>query len=418
MPPAVELALNLATALAAGLLIGAERGWRARDADDTHLVAGIRTFGLVGLLGGLAALLGTHLGVAAWIAIAVLVGLHALAGYIGEVRRSGDLGLTSEIALLVTFLLGSLAMAGERSLAAGGAVAVALLLSLKEPLHSGLRRLSEAELSGALKLLFISLVLLPVLPNQGYGPWQAFNPYAVWWMVVLIAAIGFAAYVAIRVIGTRHGLLVTALLGGVVSSTAMTMTLSRLHDGRQLRALLACALLATSALMFPRVLLEVGLINRALLPQLLPPLGLAGLVYAGGALVFYRIAGSELQQTIEPPLKNPFELAPALRFAALLALILLLIEAAREWFGHAGVWGVAILSGLSDVDAITLSLARSAKGDMAAELAVQGIYLAALSNSLVKAGLIALIGGRELALRTLPVMGLGLLLGLAALLLA
>ena len=114
---------------------------------------------------------------------------------------------------------------------------------------------------------------------------------------------------------------------------------------------------------------------------------------------------------------NPFELAPALRFAALLALILLLIEAAREWFGHAGVWGVAILSGLSDVDAITLSLARSAKGDMAAELAVQGIYLAAFSNSLVKAGLIALIGGRELALRTLPVMGLGLLLGLAALLL-
>ncbi|SIQ35189.1 Uncharacterized membrane protein, DUF4010 family [Aquipseudomonas alcaligenes] len=417
MSPAAELALNLAAALVAGLLIGAERGWRARDADDTHLVAGIRTFGLVGLLGGLAALLGSHLGVAAWIAIALLVGLHALAGYIGEVRRSGDLGLTSEIALLVTFLLGSLAMAGERSLAAGGAVAVALLLSLKEPLHSGLRRLSEAELSGALKLLFISLVLLPVLPNQGYGPWQAFNPYAVWWMVVLIAAIGFAAYVAIRMIGTRHGLLVTALLGGVVSSTAMTITLSRLHDGRQLRAMLACALLATSALMFPRVLLEVGLINTALLPHLLLPLGLAGLVYAGGALVFYRIAGSELQQAVEPPLRNPFELAPALRFAALLALILLLIEAAREWFGNAGVWGVAILSGLSDVDAITLSLARGAKGDMAAELAVQGIYLAALSNSLVKAGLIALIGGRELALRTLPVMGLGLLLGLAALLL-
>ncbi len=417
MLPAAELALNLATALAAGLLIGAERGWRARDTDDTHLVAGIRTFGLVGLLGGLAALLGSHFGVAAWIAIALLVGLYALAGYFGEVRRSGDLGLTSEVALLVTFLLGSLAIAHERSLAAAGAVAVALLLSLKEPLHSGLRRLSEAELSGALKLLFISLVLLPVLPNQGYGPWQAFNPYAVWWMVVLIAAIGFAAYVAIRVIGTRHGLLVTALLGGVVSSTAMTITLSRLHDGRQLRAMLACALLATSALMFPRVLLEVGLINTALLPHLLLPLGLAGLVYAGGALVFYRIAGSELQQTVEPPLKNPFELAPALRFAALLALILLLIEAAREWFGHAGVWGVAILSGLSDVDAITLSLARSAKGDMAAELAVQGIYLAAFSNSLVKAGLIALIGGRELALRTLPVMGLGLLLGLAALLL-
>ena len=416
MPASLELVLDLATALAAGLLIGAERGWRARASDDTHLVAGIRTFGLVGLLGGLAALLGQQFGMASWIAVLVVVGLLALAGYLGEVKRSGDLGLTSEIALLVTFLLGSLALAHERSLAAGGAVVVALLLSLKEPLHSGLRRLSEAELSGALKLLFISLVLLPVLPNQGYGPWQAFNPYAVWWMVVLIAAIGFAAYVAIRVIGTRHGMLVTALLGGIVSSTAMTMTLSRLHDGRQLRALLACALLATSALMFPRVLLEVGVVNPELLPPLLLPLSLAGLVYAAGALVFYRIADGELREAIEPPLKNPFELGPALRFAALLAVILLLIEAARTWFGDAGVWGVAILSGLTDVDAITLSLARSAKTDMAAELAVQGIYLAAFSNSLVKAGLIALIGGRELALRTLPVMGLGLLLGLGALL--
>lgn len=413
----LELALALATSLAAGLLIGTERGWRARDSDDTHLVAGIRTFGLVGLLGGLAALLGSHFGVAAWIAVLLLVGLHALAGYLGEVRRSGDLGLTSEIALLLTFLLGSLALSHGSALAAGGAVVVALLLSLKEPLHSGLRRLSAAELSGALKLLFISLVLLPVLPNQGYGPWQAFNPYATWWMVVLIAAIGFAAYVAIRLVGTRHGMLVTALLGGIVSSTAMTLTLSRLHDGRQMRALLACALLATSALMFPRMLLEVGVINAALLPALLVPLLLAALVYAGGALVYYRIAGLELKEVIEPPLKNPFELGPALRFAALLVLILFLIEAARAWFGDAGVYGVAILSGLSDVDAITLSLARSAHSDLAADLAVQGIYLAAFSNSLVKAGLIALIGGRELALRTVPVMLLGLLVGFVALLL-
>lgn len=416
MPTTAELALSLATALAVGLLIGTERGWQARETDDTHLVAGIRTFGLVGLLGGLAALLGEHFGVGAWIVVAVLVGLHALAGYLGEVKRSGDLGLTSQIALLLTFILGSLALSHSPPLAAGGAVVVALLLSLKEPLHSGLRRLSAAELSGALKLLFISLVLLPVLPNKGYGPWLAFNPYVTWWMVVLIAAIGFAAYVAIRLIGTRHGMLVTALLGGIVSSTAMTLTLSRLHDGRQMRALLACALLATSALMFPRVLLEVGLVNASLLPHLLVPLALAALVYAGGALAYYRIAGQELQNLVEPPLKNPFELAPALRFAALLVLILFLIEAARAWFGDAGVYGVAILSGLSDVDAITLSLARSAHSDLAPELAVQGIYLAAFSNSLVKAGLIALIGGRELALRTVPVMLLGLLVGLLALL--
>src|SRR5690606_3151136 len=134
--------------------------------------------------------------------------------------------------------------------------------------------------------LFISVVLLPNLPNQGYGPWQVFNPYATWWMVVLIAGIGFAAYVAIRLLGARHGLLVTALLGGMVSSTAMTLTLSRL-DTPQLRPALAAGLLATSALMFPRVLLEVGVVNPALLPRLLAPLLIACLVYAVGAGMYF-----------------------------------------------------------------------------------------------------------------------------------
>ena len=262
-----------------------------------------------------------------------------------------------------------------------------------------------------------NVVLLPALPNQGYGPWQAFNPYVIWWMVVLIASIGFAAYVAIRLVGMRHGLLITALLGGMVSSTAMTVTLARLAPGRNLHAILACGLLATSALMFPRVLLEVGLVNASLLSQLAWPLGTATLVYAAGALLYFRRAGTESEGQAEPPLKNPFELIPALRFAALLALILLLVEGAQRWLGDVGVYLVALLSGLADVDAITLSLARSAQGELDAQVAVQGIFLAALSNSLVKGFLVALIGGRKLALMTLPVMAAGLLAGAAVLLL-
>lgn len=417
MQPYTDLLLDLATALAAGLLIGTERGWSARDTEESQLAAGIRTFGLVGLLGGLAALLAQHLGIGAWIAMLVMVGLHALAGYIGDQRRNGDLGMTSEIALLLTFLLGSLALVETRALAAGGAVVIALLLSLKQDLHGALRRLSEAELSGALKLLFISLVLLPALPNQGYGPWQAFNPYATWWMVVLIAGIGFAAYVAVRLIGTRHGLVVSALLGGLVSSTAMTITLARLRNGPSLRALLACGLLATSALMFPRVLLEVGIVNPQLLSPLLLPLGLAMLVYSAGAFFYYRAAGRELIGNVEAPLKNPFELGPALRFALLLVVVLFLVEAAQHWLGDVGIYLVSLLSGMTDVDAITLSLARSARGELAGEIAIRGIYLAAFANSLVKAVLIMLIGGRELALRTLPVMLAGMLLGSLALLL-
>jgi uncharacterized membrane protein (DUF4010 family) len=415
MPATLELLLNFATALAVGLLIGTERSWSARDTDDNRLIGGIRTFGLSGLLGGLAALLGTHYGLNAWISVTLIFGLLVIAGYLGEQRNTGDLGLTSPIALLLTFLLGSLALSEQRILAAACAVVIALLLSLKQPLHSALHKLSATEVSGTLQLLFISLVLLPVLPNQGYGPWQAFNPYATWWMVVLIAAIGFAAYVAIRLVGQRKGLLVTALLGGMVSSTAMTITLARLHQGGKLPAMLACGLLATSALMFPRVLLEVGLVNPALLSQLIWPLTVSALIYAGGALFYFRRAGSEPEGSAEPLLKNPFELAPALRFAALLVLIAFMVEGAQSWLGDVGVYLVALLSGLTDVDAITLSLARNAQGDLNSQVAVQGIYLAAFSNSLVKGLLILLISGRQLALHTLPIMAAGLLAGLATL---
>ncbi|MFB8829442.1 MgtC/SapB family protein [Azotobacter sp. CWF10] len=411
-----DVLLDLIIALSVGLLIGTERGWSAREIDDAHLAAGIRTFGLSGLLGGLAALFGQQLGLAAWIALLLVFGLLVVASYLGDLRNTGDQGMTSEIAMLLTFLLGSLALTAEhQALAAAGAVVVALLLSLKEALHAALRRLTAQELSGMLKLLFISVVLLPVLPNRGYGPWEAFNPYETWWMVVLIAAIGFAAYMAIRLAGTRHGLLLTALLGGMVSSTAMTLTLSRLHREVRLHRLLACGLLTTSALMFPRVLLEVGLINPSLLLSLLWPMGVATLIYAGGALLHYHGSGQEPAARGEPPLQNPFELGPALRFAALLVVILFLVEAGRYWLGDAGVYLVALLAGLTDVDAITLSLARNALGELDSQVAVQGIFLAAMSNSLVKGGLIAMIGGSRLALLCLPLMAAGLLAGLTIL---
>jgi uncharacterized membrane protein (DUF4010 family) len=412
MPIALDSLLNLAIALGIGLLIGAERGWSARDEVDSNQVAGIRTFALGGLSGGLATLLAQHLGVEVWVALFAAFALLVIAGYLGDLLNASDRGLTSEIALLSTFALGSLALAEQALLAAGAAVVVAMLLSLKAPLHAALQRLTAAELSGAFKLLFISLVLLPVLPNQTYGPWAVFNPYATWWMVVLIAGLGFIAYASIRLLGTRHGLLVTALLGGLVSSTAMTLTLARLHRQHGLPALLAAGLLAASALMFPRVLLEVGLLNPSLLTQVFWPLTVTGLCYAGGALWFWRQAEQPEQSRLQTPLKNPFELGPALRFAALLVVILFLVEAGHRTLGDTGVYLVALLSGLADVDAITLSLAR---GDLPAELAARGIFLAALSNSLVKAGLIALIGGRQLALRTWPVIAGGLLAGLGVL---
>ncbi|AZM83274.1 MgtC/SapB family protein [Pseudomonas aeruginosa] len=411
MTLSLDLLLSLCTALAIGLLIGAERGWQERDHEDARQIAGIRTFSLAGLLGGFATLLAGELGSAVWVALLLALVALAVAGYVSDVRRGGDQGMTTEIALLMTFLLGSLALTEQRLLAAAGGIVLTLLLSLKDKLHALLKRLTAEELSGTLKLLFISVVLLPVLPDQGYGPWAFFNPYLTWWMVVLIAALGFSAYLAIRLIGSRKGLLLTAVLGGLVSSTVMTLTLARLRE-RMPDALLACALLATSALMFPRILVEIGAIHPALLKELALPFAATTLVYLGGTL-FHALRGGRASQEApdEPGLRNPFELLPALRFAALLSAILLLVEVGRRLFGDAGIYAVALLSGLADVDAITLSLARAAQGELDPGVASRGIALAALSNSLVKAGLVVLVGGKRLALQTLPFSLAGLLVG-------
>lgn len=410
MPLTPDLLLDLCTALAIGLLIGAERGWSARSTRDERLTAGLRTYGLLGLLGGLGLLLGQTLGIGVWIALLLAMSALIITTYITGLRRDPDQGITSEIALLLTFLLGSLALADARLLAAGCAVVVALLLRLKEPLHRALHRLSAEELGAALKLLFISLVLLPVLPNQGYGPWQLFNPYVLWWMVVALSAMGFAAYVAVRLVGARHGLLLTAVLGSLVSSTATTLLLARLQR-RELQALLSAGLLLTSALMFPRVLLEVAVFNPALVaPLLVPALACLG-GYLAGALYWWWRSGHEVASGSEPLFKNPCELGAALRFALLLALILLLVEVAHRQLGAPGVYLVALFAGVADVDAIALSLARSAQGELDSTVAVQGIAIAAASNSLFKALLILLAGGRALALRTLPWIVASLLLG-------
>ncbi len=412
-PASFALLLDLIVPLAIGLLIGTERGWSHRHQSDDKLIAGIRTFGLAGLLGGVAAMMASIFQFLTWVMIFGGFVLLVVAAYIGDLKDNPDRGLTTEIALLLTFLLGSLSVLGHMGMASGLAVVIALLLSLKDVLHKGLRKLTGEELSGALKLLFISLVMLPVLPNEGMGPWAVFNPYSIWWMVVLISALGFAAYVAMKVAGLNYGLLLTALLGGIVSSTAMTLTLSKMHGQISLRTILAAGLLLTSALMFPRVLIEISLVNPALTTRLTVPLMVAGLIYVAGAIVLAILATRQPINLSESTqlLHNPFEMGPALRFALLLTAIVFLVEAGRRYLGDAGVYAIAALSGLTDVDAITLSLSKAALRDLDARTASIGIGLAVISNSLVKAGLVIMIGGKDLAIRCVPIMLGGLTAG-------
>jgi len=224
----MEQLVDLGIALAIGLLIGTERGWERRTAQEGSRIAGIRTFGLLGLLGGLWALLAAAMGElllgGAFLALTAVL----ITAYLRDRRADRDLGITTLVAALLTFALGAFAVRGQTHIAVTGAVASVILLSLKPVLHSWLRKLEPEAFYAALKLLLISVVLLPVLPNQGYGPWSAFNPYQVWWLVVLIASLSFAGYLAMKLVGTERGIMLTGLFGGVVSSTATTLTFSRL----------------------------------------------------------------------------------------------------------------------------------------------------------------------------------------------
>ena len=390
---------HLSVALAIGLLIGVERGWKEREAKEGERVAGVRTYGLIGLLGGGSALLAENIGpLVMGLAFIGLAGMLT-AVYIVNLRQGNeDSGITSLIAGLVTFVLGALAAMGEVAIAAASAVVTTLLLSYKPLLHRWVSALEIKELRAGIKLLLISVVLLPILPNQGYGPWQSLNPYAIWWMVVLIAAISFVGYFAIKIGGARRGIVFTGLFGGLASSTALTLHFSRMSRREAVMApMLAMGILLACGTMFPRMLLLATVLNRDLFkPMLIPAAVMALLVYLP-ALLYWRSQTHKKTDTISP-LKNPLELKSALSFGVLLVLVLLLGKALQSWFGEAGVLVLAAASGVADVDAITLSLARMSQDDLALHVAAMGIVIAAAINSLTKGGMATVIGGRDIGL--------------------
>jgi uncharacterized membrane protein (DUF4010 family) len=392
--------LHLGIALAIGLLIGLERGWKYRKAEEGSRVAGVRTYGLIGLLGGTTALLAGRLGVVVLgIAFLAIAGILT-AAYVVNQESEEDAGITSLVASLLTFAFGALAGLGEITAAAAFAVLTTLLLGFKPLLHAWVRALAGKELRAGLQLLLISVVLLPILPNQGYGPWQALNPFEIWWMVVLIASISFVGYFAIKIAGTSKGTLYTGLFAGLASSTAATLSFSRAAHGRPESApMLATGILLACGTMFPRMLVIAVLLNQQLLQPLLAPATVMALVTYAAALYFWWATGRKGKQETATPLDNPLELKAAVVFGALLALITLLGKALRAWLGAAGIYMLAAASGVADVDAITLSLSRMSQDELETGTAVLGIIIAAAVNSLVKGGMAVSIGGSALGMR-------------------
>ena len=414
--------LSIAVAIAAGILIGAERQ-QAHQGQEKSDFGGIRTFPLVALAGATCAMLRPFVG--AWLMASALAGIIALLAISHARSKDDDPGLLSEVAAIVTFVLGAIAATpdvlpnGHRYLlVAAGAATTMGLLALKRPLHGFTARVSDDDVYATAKFVLLALVVIPLLPDRTYGPLDVFNPFKVGLMIALVAGISFAGYVTARLVGSQRGLLVTGLLGGLVSSTAVTLTFAgRAKETPPLVPLLSVGIVAASSTMFARLLVLIAVVDRALLGALASSLGVMA---ASGYLIAVILFRKEARKNdaAEPvDLENPFQLRRAVMFGLLYGAVLFVAKAAQVYIGETGLYASAILAGLTDVDAITLSLVDLHRGGVDGSVAVTGITLAAITNTLVKAGIAVIAGGRALGRRVAGALLVALISGGAALLL-
>ena len=395
-----ELIQRMTIALAIGLVIGIERGWQQREEAEGERAVGLRTHALAGLLGGAWGAIAR--GTGDWGVVALGLAFMTFAGAIvifrlRELEHDKTFGATTVVAAMIAFALGAMAVLGDQTVAAAAGVAVAVLLALKTVLHTWLKRLTWEELRAGLILLAMTVILLPVLPDCEIAAWLPINPREVWLLTILIAALSFAGYVAIRVAGPQLGIPLSGIAGGLVSSTATTLNMGRLARQHAERTkLFAAAILLSSAVMMLRVIFLVGVVNASLLQFVAPPLVLA--VLAQGVLAGYLGNWTRSAATVDQPLslKNPFDLGVVLAFGALLAIIMVLTKLLAAWAGAGGAIALAAISGTFDVDAISLSLAHLVPGGLDANTAACAILVAVIANSLTKIALAWTTGGAAL----------------------
>lgn len=403
-----------AVSLGIGLLIGLERERKP----DTK--AGLRTFALTALLGCLAALL-AEITVSGWVIPAglLMVAAMMIVAQAHDPLDDGDPGTTSVVALMVCYGLGALVWFGQATLAVMLAITVTVLLYFKAQLQGVSRSLTHKDLISILQFGVLSLVVLPILPNQDYGPYQALNPHQIWWMVVLISGLSLAGYAALRIVGNRHGAPLLGFFGGLVSSTATTMVFARnTRDDAKLTETATLVILIANLV----VIVRIGIVAAVLAPTLVVPLaGILGIGLLFGLIVaFFKwrtlTAAGELPL---PEVKNPTELRTALSFGLLYGIVLVLAAWLQDIAGSQGLYLIAFVSGFTDIDAIALSTLRLFnQSTLTANPTVVAIGLASLSNLIFKSGLVIAIGGKPLARRALPglaAIGVGFIAGIGLL---
>jgi uncharacterized membrane protein (DUF4010 family) len=405
-----HLALRFAVAIGLGMLLGLERE-RIKVKDGG---AGVRTFALIALSGAIAGFLSEHLGLNS-LALAMFVAVAALIiGMYVVTAQRGDTGITTEVSALLAFLLGLLCAYGQLQLASWIAVAMALLLALKDWLHRLASRIDAIDVEATLKFSIVTLIILPLVPDVNYGPppLDVINPYKIWLMVVLISALNFTSYLLIKIVGAEHGVGLAGLLGGLASSTAVTLGFSqRSRQTGEDASALALGIVLAWTVMFFRVAIMTTLISWELGRQIAIAIGLLCVASLGSCYWLWARNKQRERGEVKPG-SNPFALDEAIKFGLLFGVVLLVSRAAQVYFGDAGLYLAAAIAGLTDVDAITLAMANLARSDSAnLQLAARAIVIATMANTLTKCGMAIGLGSAELRRITLPIAVLLLLTG-------
>ncbi len=395
-----DLISRLALALGIGLLIGLERGWRARGARPGSRAAGIRTFAISGLLGGVIGALAQAAGGAASLAGGLVLGLafatHSIIIALfsrDENLAAGIFSVTTAVAGMLTFALGAYAVLGDMRIAAGVAVAATGVLALREELHGWVRKITWPELRSGLVLLAMSFIGLPILPDEAIGPFGGVNPREVWIIAIVLAGVSFLGYAAVKYFGVRRGLLLAAAAGGLASSTAVTIANARrAAAGEGAPRLLAAGVAVASGVMFLRVIGIVAALAPSLLLLAAPALLAAALAALAFALawMFQQRAGQQDYRSAE--FRNPFDFLTVVGFALFLAAIIVLGRLVGQAFGVTGAVAGALVVGLVDVDSVTVSMLRLTPGTLTEAQAVLAILAAVASDTVSKVAIGAAIG--------------------------
>lgn len=386
---------NSILALGLGFLIGLQREMHTIYSHKIEDFGGARTFSMIALFGYLSSWLTTYSPYFFLIA-SIIMGLLLIAAYVINSISTPEKGLTTEIAALATFIIGAMGNVTQPIFPVFIAIAVLFMLNLKDKIQKYQQAITKQDLSGAILFLVMTFVILPILPDKAIDPMGLVNLHNIWIMVVLVAGISFFGYVAIRLLGSTHGIVVAGLFGGLVSSTAVAMSMARrVHENALLAKSLAIGIMLASSMMLIRAGIEIWVINPGLIhPFILPIIigSVCGYGYIG--FLYFTSKHENIPQNIE--FKNPFDLKEALIMGLIFGATLALITLSNRYVGDAGVYAVASVSGIADVDAIILSLSSLAKNGLSPATAKYAILIAILSNTLAKAALVFFLGTAKL----------------------